>query len=437
MTFTLSAKAEYIAENAPGSTTVYLRRVFSKIIQRLPSEPNHAPALWTSLELDLLYLIFKHRAWLATPLLESVAVEFLMSEYRVSRDSAEQLVGEMLVAARKIIQIDPSRNQSDKEFLRYILVLSISSLSEAEIEAELGLGRGLLLRLKTAADTVIDDESTSISFLPEVDSLFAELIHEISEKMQKNPWIADVYRIEYLLTSVPESLQLLFGKLGYEWLFEVIMHLSSQKQFSTEFVQSYFGSNDDLPMTTTDFADLGGVEGLLGYLQSQNFVFQIGKSGASEQWQTTAVAQKLCATAFAAESNKTLTIGFLKALNPAFQRAVIGNFTSRQVPLILEIVKSTKFPLHPSAVDPLAEKLVEELGEQRVVELLTSFLDQPNSWLRKSICQTLSNRCGESARTILTRVSSDDASQGVREVAGIGLIHLDDAGASEAVIGNG
>jgi hypothetical protein len=411
-------KLDYIQNDCSSPLVARMVGVFRKAVSHLPAS-SVPEGIWKALEIDLVYCICRHRSWINSPLLDSICTEFLVTDYRLNRDNAEQIVGELMHAAREIQ--GSSATIKDREFLRYIFVLASQSQNEEKLSEDLGIGYDLIRKLKAATEHILTDKNSEIvTFLPEVDSLFSEIILDISREIKSNPWSLSADYLRYELDSLPVSLEMIFEDDGFGRVFEFLLLLSSVESISFDSLLKK--SNEIAEKNKWSTIDVCELRELLTLLEHKGFIFKSGNGVKGPIYQASDKSQSLTAEAFASKYKKAPTTENLKRLNKYFQIALVSTMTGNRAHMGLELLKSNPYPLNPVTITPLVEVLNNDIDQVRLTELLLKHAASPQPWLRKSVCSALLklDRVPE-ATSAVQKFAKEDQSESVRSFA---LEHL-------------
>lgn len=160
---------------------------------------------------DVLYALARHARWVKVPLFRDVLVDFLVTDHELPRVGSEKLVNDILESCESLMGDDPNFSAADlldgkvdEEYLTYIFVVAACSAPDAVIRENLGLGAGLLRSLKSAAESLASREAGVGGdgpklFLPDVDTVFANIMIKLTAAVRSCPWALDVYRMKYHL----------------------------------------------------------------------------------------------------------------------------------------------------------------------------------------------------------------------------------------------
>jgi len=346
--------------------------------------------------------------------MDSICTEFLVSDYRLNRDQAEQLVGEMMHAAREIQK--NSEKILDETFLKYIFVTAAVSESESHLIECLGIGRDLIARLKSAVKSIQIEGDTDIKFLPEVDAKFAEIIVKNAKEMKARPWVNDLYFLEYELDSANDILAMQIEDYGSQWIFDLLKNLCINNESNADSMlknnTEYCIANRLPPIEEGEFY------ASLEELAKLGFIFRMGSGAKGPIFQPSEKSQKLTAEAYAFDMNKAPTVNGLKDLNKYYQKAVIQKLKGKRAHIGLDLLKKIPYPLNPMTLPKLVKNLRVDIGDDRLIELMAKHLESTFPWVRKSVCSALEVLItNEKASDILVQVAKSDNSESVREFA--------------------
>ncbi len=261
------------------------------------------------LRLDILYALARHARWVKVPLFKDVLVDFLVTEHEIPRALSESMVNDVLESCDALLGDDPNFTASellqgkvDEEFLTYIFVAAASSTQVSGVREHLGLGAGLLRSLKSAADSLAEQDQGRNGvgapklFLPDVDTVFASIMMKLTGAVRECPWVLDVYRLKYLLLEQLDRHR--FAVLAplvpvvYEFL--CAMGRTNHKALDQESMGLiWLGCHEDQVVT---------IDGIVLLLEAAGLIFRtdVRRRGKRQEvlWDLTPVAEQLTAEAF-------------------------------------------------------------------------------------------------------------------------------------------
>lgn len=146
-----------------------------------------------ALELDLVYALVRHRAWVRAVSFREALAGFLSSEYRLAASSARELVD---AVAGVPVAADTDQGH---QFLRYVFVLTATTSDEAELALDLGLGEGLIAGLKRAIAGASAVSSEAPAYAGGLDQAVRTVMIELAELASDSPLALDGERLRYAL----------------------------------------------------------------------------------------------------------------------------------------------------------------------------------------------------------------------------------------------
>jgi len=224
----LRHKVDYVSEHLPGPETRLISECIRTEISSTPALAN-MPALTNQLELDILYAIARHRMFVGLDVLRDIMIDFIASEFRLTREIALRTVDSSLKEASRWIPAIRDRRDAveSRRFLRHIFVEAAVAGSEDELLSDLGLGRGLLRRLRAGAEAVVtsgrDSQGDHPHFVPEMDAWFGEIMVDMSRELRRNALALEHARLDFALTNLGDSKREILDDIGISRCFEILM----------------------------------------------------------------------------------------------------------------------------------------------------------------------------------------------------------------------
>ena len=413
-----------------------------------------APGVQSFIAVDLSYILLRNRFWISAPIFCELLVEYLSDEYFLPREIAISLAEDLVCAAQSLPgeQDKPDigrwithHGKRDKEFLTYVFVATATATNEDQLILDLGLGTRLLRRIKAAAESAIQlstqQKSTDTSepdpavlvFVPEIESLFAQIMTDLSREARLTPWAMDIHRVRFhLLRNLPGSTA-----------------TRDPRACSSEFASSLF----QFLLTLGKARQLGEDaldKMLLEYALSADmaFVMDCGKR-FGKPFRTIALTppgEDITATAFAEELlPRVLTAGRLDTeliltLPARYQLSVVKALATHSRHLLADLIEcylgqppgnaqSLSAPKHLSAcaLDASLRHLMPQLTSAESQQLFTHLLSESRPvWIRTTTCSAMGHS-GKSqyVRQLLKKVAESDNSTNVREAAQLSIIQLE------------
>ncbi len=180
-----------------------------------------------ALELDLVYALVRHRAWVRAASFREALAGFLSAEYRLAASSARELVDVVAVDA---VAVDADQGH---QFLRYVFVLTATTSDEAELALDLGLGDGLIAGLKRAIAGASAMSAEVPAYAGGLDQAVRTVMMELAELSADSPWALDRERLRYVLfeaSAASEGEPVVPGDAETAATFAILLELSRKKK---------------------------------------------------------------------------------------------------------------------------------------------------------------------------------------------------------------
>ncbi|SMF14155.1 HEAT repeat domain-containing protein [Pseudobacteriovorax antillogorgiicola] len=198
-------------------------RVRFKLTQE--KAPKFPQGLIKTIQLDLSYIFFRHQAWIHAPVLAELSIDYLHSEFHLSRQVATDVVESALDLLHSYIPTEPgwSARDYDYEFLFQMFISSASSDNQSQLVTEIGFGTNVIELLFAAAklnDSRLED---TVVFAPELTETLHRIMDEISKEIAETPWVIDLYKLKSLIEAVELHGKHLLTRAYLELCFEVMI----------------------------------------------------------------------------------------------------------------------------------------------------------------------------------------------------------------------
>ena len=147
--------------------------------------------------LDLMYCLLKHLSWLRVPIFQQVLLAFLLRNYRLEQNeclSLLQKTSDRLLTLKQLTL--PQREE--REFIKYVYVLTLSSDDEEKLLLELGFGSFFLQRLKEFLQQVAAGNKAQ-THLFGFEAICYETLVELATELVQIPSHLARHRLQYQL----------------------------------------------------------------------------------------------------------------------------------------------------------------------------------------------------------------------------------------------
>ncbi|MDE3268919.1 MAG: hypothetical protein OYH77_01380 [Pseudomonadota bacterium] len=152
------------------------------------------------LALDLIYAIVRHRNWLHVSVFKHLLGAHLVRRHGIEFEDCQHLLAMSIAEFSKFKRLTHpvGTEASDREFIRYVFILTLSTTDEQKLILELGLGVLFLQKLKEFLRQVAQGHEGQ-SFLFGFEAMCYETLASLaSELMGDNAKLA-TYRLQYQL----------------------------------------------------------------------------------------------------------------------------------------------------------------------------------------------------------------------------------------------
>ncbi|MEZ4742274.1 MAG: hypothetical protein R3B45_07490 [Bdellovibrionota bacterium] len=272
-------------------------RLFSSIKEELALSMLFCESIFT----HLLYSIARNKRWSCSRIFFSLVVDDIASKFHLKREELSDIITILIEKFFPLTakQLKDQKN-IERDFLLYVLVQTMSISDEKILLNELGLGAEIFKKLKNAADSITESNSSNGNyyFLADIDQLYSELLFQISQEIDNNPNQLDCYRLKFSLASLPCPWDTFLDEIGGDWLLSLFVEIGTNKNVGDGDILSYLTSKFPI---FSDADARKSINSLLDSLEKQNFLYKfvIGKNGAqAARWQLTDRAEELSASKF-------------------------------------------------------------------------------------------------------------------------------------------
>ena len=375
------------------------------------------------------YAQVRHLPWIDTPLFNEVFTDFLVTGMGISSSIAKD-IGDILQSALSAFKprlFPDIEADSDRHFLRYVFIASATASNEANLVADLGLGKGILRRIKSAANWIVSQSSPQKTdgapkFMAALDACFAETMLEFSREMRQTPWIVDWYRAKYhMLIHTPSPCRPLLEALGDEAIFNFLVWAADRhavnERFDLDEVTGYIKSST-IPtivptLTSDDFLALLCGAGLVEISHERTF---------KPKWRLTAQGEEFSSEAWVFQKNDihARSLASIATLPHRLQAAFFKSLPLRRVEeLHRELEQGLGLSLAPSGLEHAVRKVSLQLPESSLERLAKSLFDAPlPAFARRGLVQGFQEVMYQNAiRQLLKNIAESDSSPMVRDAA--------------------
>ncbi len=452
MTFTaLQHKFSYLS----GNFSDPMLRDLSDIVRSSAGgkgDHGYSSPIVSTLELDVVYCVLKHRQWASCHIFKDVFVEFLVVDYGLEAAHAERLYKDVktrleiyfpyLKNEKSIESIEDEVSQKrEKEFLTYVFISAMTVKDESFLVHELGIGTGLLKRIKKLVSHLVrqgtrdgrrdfeQQDVHRIEFLPELEVLLSEIMINLSSEIRKCSWAIDLERLKYRLQENPIWIESKKDDRYISACFELMLQLglNGKRSFSDLKCldeKGFMVNVDDLKL-------------ILEILENVDLIYSQpgrGRYSHDKYWELTAKGEDLTAEAFShrylkkMESPCVISTEELCSLRPAYQAALISNLPSACASEILDYLKVEARTLSPRGLEAIFKRATTEKDRcpetiKRLFKKISVLaLEAGSPWLRSAACRMLGaidqNIIDqEELKRVLITASEQDSSQTVKDAA--------------------
>ena len=382
-----------------------------------------ADGLWDRIELDLAYILTRHAFWLEAPVFNDVIADRLARGYRLERTVAETIAHD---ATGSVLSKRPPFaahiNPTDTEFLRFILVSCAIARDDDGLTQDLGLGRGFLTHIQKVLAGSLATPTPATRYLPEIDHVLTRIMMSLASELKLNPWAMEASRLSYQMTGVAEPWLSWIASNGGSQLFSLLLRIGDAGDTGIS-LRTMIASNQQFPGAWEDLAQILVERGLLDPV---NHLHRTTNKMLRPRFRLSPFARNLTAEAFATQNMTRTTIATIQKLNASYQAAVIRRLPDSQIDFLRTLAHEGSPALSPAATSALLDRL-ETILDQREWQAfaLARAERSPSLLIRQAAVRALVQR-GDSDS--LVRISNQDQSPWVREVAWNGLLRLKEGG---------
>lgn len=284
-----------------------------------PSHPCPSKAATKALCLELCYLVSRHRRWLPSKLFQETLAERITLEHQVPRSLAQPLISTLEAAfADTGDELGDLRPCHDENFIRYLLVMTLSSHDRRNLIRDLGLGESLILRIQETFDQASQtSEQPQVCGLTEVQAHLLTAAEDLGRKQLTTPWLLERELLAYRLTKLPRSLLARLHDTHLDQILGVMYTLG-------------LGESSDQELTSmikTQIPDLADKTTLLRTLLEQSgIIAQLGDQRDSV-WGLTDLGYKLSATYFVRQqaTDQSANVDKLMTINTYWLTAALDS----------------------------------------------------------------------------------------------------------------
>ena len=332
-------------------------------VEDLPSFVTSTSTFRGALILDVVYACLRHRAWINNELFGDALAAFLAGEYRLAASTAESLVKKVL----STLGADALTAADNKEFLRYLFVMSATTSDEASLVFELGLGKELLARVSAGLEPkggkpAPDGASARAGavFAAPLDADIADALAELAAETGADPGALDAERLRFALFEADQGASTPLASVEARRVFAVLVELGVKRmlpEIALEAALAHAIGEAKASVRT---------KRLLASLVGAGLVF----AAQSKRWELTPEGQALTALAFAAafggEPMPDFTV--LAQLNAQYQEKVIERHPAFTNDELLACVVRLR-PLAPRTLQALIKRIAASGDDAAVARL--------------------------------------------------------------------
>lgn len=220
-----SKKTEFLRQHLPNESLIDLQ-MFLRELCKIP--------LVDYLFLDLSYCLLKHLPWLDVSVYRQVLIGFLIDYYRLEKNVAQETIDHYSEQLRSVKGFTDRMSLDDRDFVRYIFVMTLTSKNEQHLVLELGFGSVFLNCVRDFLQATVHCRRPA-SFLHGFEELCYQELIELADGLVKTPENLALYRLRYqfLLANQPwNNLSLAQLRSIFTLLVHLADHPASEQQLS-------------------------------------------------------------------------------------------------------------------------------------------------------------------------------------------------------------
>lgn len=264
----INLKSNWLVKNFKALDLYKFSVLFYDLIKEDEILAKMNPKLKDIMCLDAAYCLFYNKNWLKTSMFHSIAASFLAVEYNIAFKTAIYIVGEMSRSLEGVLNIR-SLELKDSDFLKYIFISTVSQ-DDPYFSEKLGLGKEIFKKLKNVANSLGDKNSDRFEFLPEIDSMYSDIIFDLSKELADKPWIFSAYELQFLLLDAPVPWNTLISEKSSGWLLvflsETFVNEDLNEKDFISFIEKTFPIFD-----SSQYSEL--CHDFLEYLENKNMIY--------------------------------------------------------------------------------------------------------------------------------------------------------------------
>jgi hypothetical protein len=237
--------------------------------QELALDPKKS-SLFT---LHILFLLLKHKIWRDNPLFIHIAIYHLGKEYQQAQQVCQKalaLVSGEIYRQGASCKPLPQAYSLDKNFLFYLVAMTLSSTHERELQEDMGLGTEILQVIKNAT---LQSDQKLVNFDSLLSQQCTSIIQEVAEEYQRTPWVSDVLILMFSLYNAPEPYQSWDVKILSHSLFDGLLWLGKQKTAALGLFINELSSR--LTRSGSVLLNENNIIELIDYLTQLDFIYKI------------------------------------------------------------------------------------------------------------------------------------------------------------------
>lgn len=202
----------------------------------------------SGLLVDTVYALLRHRSWVQAPLFAPILVDALQQDYRIEKLTCAAVVQTLI---DRLAELSGVTSISDKDFLRYIFVLTCTTAADENLITTIGLGRSLLERIMNVT-TQTEEAATQTRkeptfFASDLDALMADIISELAQDFRSSPDLFKQHRLAYALSSADGPLKHVASSPQVNALWRTLKRMGAQKDPTTAHIATYLSEESLTP----------------------------------------------------------------------------------------------------------------------------------------------------------------------------------------------
>jgi len=285
----LTTKLSWLSLHARMKDRHELESHLEPLIDDLVTRAELPPAGRGALAVDVIYAVLRHVTWTGLPLFRSIMADALHQDHRITKASAESIALSICDLSAKSYPTPGG----DKEFLRYIFILTCTLAEDENVVTSIGLGKTLLERIRdvtaSAERQVSGSQKEPVFFASELDALLADIIDELADDYRDNPDAFRIQRLAMQWAKIPSSTLSWMDHAAMKKLWHLLHRVAGSKKTSSTDLWAWAVELGMLP-------DLASGLALEKTLSEAELLFTVEWGNGrpqSRRWQITSVCRQI------------------------------------------------------------------------------------------------------------------------------------------------